>query len=85
MSENGGLQWHQTEMRKDVHGLSQAGGRFFAVTTAGMNSCDGVLKSVVSAFGAWPLRKPTATLAAAAATISLGLEIVLYWSPAMIS
>ncbi len=33
VSENGGLQWHQTEMRKDVHGLSQAGGRFFAVTT----------------------------------------------------
>ena len=33
VSGNGGLQWHQTEMRKDVHGLSQAGGRFFAVTT----------------------------------------------------
>src|SRR2546421_59398 len=33
VSENGGLQWHQTEMRKDVHGLSQEGGRFFAVTT----------------------------------------------------
>jgi hypothetical protein len=32
VSGNGGLQWHQTEMRKDVHGLSQAGGRFFAVT-----------------------------------------------------
>ena len=33
VSETGGRQWHQTEMRKDVHGLSQAGGRFFAVTT----------------------------------------------------
>ena len=33
VSENGGLQWHKTEMRKDVHGLSQEGGKFFAVTT----------------------------------------------------
>jgi hypothetical protein len=31
-SVNGGLQWHQTRMRNDVHGLSQARGRFFVVT-----------------------------------------------------
>jgi photosystem II stability/assembly factor-like uncharacterized protein len=33
VSENGGLQWHQTEMRRDVHGLSAENGKFFAVTT----------------------------------------------------
>ncbi|TMK53277.1 MAG: hypothetical protein E6G66_02480 [Actinobacteria bacterium] len=33
VSGNGGLQWRQTEMRKDVHGLSQENGKFFAVTT----------------------------------------------------
>ena len=33
VSGNGGLQWHQSEMRKDVHGLSQENGKFFAVTT----------------------------------------------------
>jgi hypothetical protein len=33
LSVNGGLQWHQTEMRKDVHGLSAENGKFFAVTT----------------------------------------------------
>jgi len=33
LSVNGGLQWHQTAMRKDVHGLSAENGKFFAVTT----------------------------------------------------
>jgi hypothetical protein len=33
VSENGGLQWHQTGMRQDVHGLSAENGKFFAVTT----------------------------------------------------
>jgi len=32
VSENGGLQWHQTGMRQDVHGLSAENGKFFAVT-----------------------------------------------------
>jgi hypothetical protein len=33
LSVNGGLQWHQTAMRKDVHGLSAENRKFFAVTT----------------------------------------------------
>jgi hypothetical protein len=33
VSVNGGLQWSFTQLRKDVHGLSAEGGRFFAVTT----------------------------------------------------
>ena len=32
LSVNGGLQWHQTGMRQDVHGLSAENGKFFAVT-----------------------------------------------------
>ena len=55
------------------------------MTTVGVNSCVGVLNNVVSAFGVEPFSRATATLAAAAATISLGFEMVLYWSPAMMS
>ncbi|HMC08622.1 MAG TPA: hypothetical protein VKL22_04820, partial [Actinomycetota bacterium] len=33
VSANGGLQWRFTEMRLDVHGLSQENGKFFAVTS----------------------------------------------------
>jgi hypothetical protein len=32
-SVSGGLAWRQTELRKDVHGLSAENGKFFAVTT----------------------------------------------------
>jgi hypothetical protein len=32
LSVNGGLQWHQTGMRQDVHGLSAENGKFFVVT-----------------------------------------------------
>jgi hypothetical protein len=44
LSVNGGLQWHQTAMRKDVHGLSAENGTFFAVTTERLiyGSNDGV-------------------------------------------
>src|SRR3546814_6861095 len=49
------------------------------VTTTGTNSWEGVLKSVVSASGVSPFSNLTATFAAAAATISEGFEIVLYW------
>ena len=52
--------------------------KFAVVTMAGVKSCVGVPKSVVSALGVFPFRSPTATSAAAAATISLGFEIVLY-------
>ena len=46
VSVNGGLQWRFTEMRKDVHGLSQEGGKFLAVTTERLvyGSNDGVTK-----------------------------------------
>jgi photosystem II stability/assembly factor-like uncharacterized protein len=33
VSVDGGLQWRFTEMRLDVHGLSQEGGKLFAVTS----------------------------------------------------
>jgi hypothetical protein len=32
-SVDGGLSWRQTQLRKDVHGLSWENGKFFAVTT----------------------------------------------------
>jgi photosystem II stability/assembly factor-like uncharacterized protein len=46
VSVNGGLQWRQTEMRKDVHGLSAENGKFFAVTTERVvyGSNDGVTR-----------------------------------------
>lgn len=33
VSNNGGLQWRFTALRRDVHGLSAENGKFFAVTT----------------------------------------------------
>ena len=54
------------------------------VTTVGVNSSDGVPNSVVLPFGVSPWTNAWAALAAASATILIGLEIVLYWSPAMI-
>src|SRR6185312_746139 len=54
------------------------------VTTVGTNSADGVLNSVASGLGVWPLSNWTATSAAFSATILMGLEMVLYWSPLMI-
>jgi len=59
--------------------------RFWAVTSAGVNSFVGVPNSVVSASGASPPSSAIAMFAAAAATTSLGFEMVLYWSPAMMS
>ena len=55
--------------------------RFSFVTTVGTNSCDGVSNSVVFAAGGLPWANAYATSAAASATILIGLEIVLYWSP----
>ena len=59
--------------------------RLPAVISVGVKSCVGVPNRVVSAFGVSPFRSATATSAAAPATISLGLLMVLYWSPAMMS
>ena len=55
-----------------------------SVTTVGSNSCDGVSNSVVLPAGFSPFTNWYATSAAASATILIGLEIVLYWSPATI-
>src|SRR5919109_4698666 len=55
--------------------------RFAFVTTVGTNSCDGVSNSVALGAGGLPCANAYATSAAAPATILIGLEIVLYWSP----
>src|ERR1700748_116080 len=68
-----------------IPGVTRSDLTLSLVISLGSNSCVGVLKSVVLGAASSPDSSFTATSAAAAATISLGLEIVLYGSPATIS
>src|SRR5690606_1426136 len=56
---------------------------FSLVTTVGTNSSEGVSYRVSLPSGFSPCMNWYATSAAASATILMGLEIVLYWSPLM--
>src|SRR5207244_1641384 len=56
---------------------------FALVTTVGVNSCDGVSNRVDFGAGVLPLTNSYAVSAAASATVLIGLEIVMYWSPLM--